>query len=93
MTLYEGLASGTPVVGLCLAANQRANVDELCAAGIILGGAPSLEAALQRAAGDLALRRALSARGRRLVDGRGASRVADEVARACASTGRQRSAR
>ena len=93
MTLYEGLASGTPVVGLCLADNQRSNVDELCAAGIILGGAPSVEAALRRAAGDPALRRALSARGRRLVDGRGASRVADEVARACAATGRQRSAR
>ena len=93
MTLYVGLASGTPVVGLCLADNQRSNVDELCAAGIILGGAPSLEAALRRAAGDPALRRALSARGRRLVDGRGASRVADEIARACAATGRQRSAR
>ena len=93
MTLYECLASGTPVVGLCLADNQRANVDELCAAGVILGEVPSLEAALRHAAGDLALRRALSVRGRRLVDGRGASRVADEVARTCAATGRQRSAR
>lgn len=93
MTLYECLASGTPVVGLCLADNQRPNVDALSAAGLILCGAPSLEGAIRRAADDPTLRRTLGERGRQLVDGRGASRVADALARACAARSHQRSGR
>jgi spore coat polysaccharide biosynthesis predicted glycosyltransferase SpsG len=93
MTLYECLASGTPAVGVCLADNQRANVDALSRAGLIVSGEPSLEAAVRRVAGDAALRRRMSAEGRQRVDGRGAERVATEVARVCAGAGAVRSAR
>src|SRR3990170_2242854 len=33
-TLYECLATGTPVVGMCLADNQRPNIEELGGAGL-----------------------------------------------------------
>ena len=87
MTLYECLATGTPVVGMCLADNQRPNIDELGGAGLILKGEPSLEVVLGRLAGDPSLRRAMSARGREVVDGRGAARVVDEIQRACVAVG------
>lgn len=93
MTLYECLATGTPVVGMCLADNQRPNIDELGGAGLILKGEPSLEAVLGRLAGDPSLRRAMSARGRQVVDGRGAARVVDEIQRACVAVGVSQGAR
>lgn len=93
MTLYECFATGTPVVAVCLADNQRPNVEALSQAGLILSAAASLEDAVGRAAADPALRRALSAAGRRLVDGRGATRVAAEVLRVAVATGVLRDAR
>ena len=92
MTLYEGLASGTPVVGVCLADNQRANIEGLSRAGVILTGEPPLEAAIRRLAGDPALRQAMGVRGRALVDGRGAERVADAMVRVRLAAGVARSA-
>lgn len=92
MTLYECLATGLPAVGLCLADNQRPNVDKLARAGLILSGEPSLEQAIGRLVGDLALRRAMSARGPHAVDGRGAARVADAIKRACLAADVSRSA-
>jgi len=93
MTLYECLATGVPAVGICLADNQRANVDALSQAGLILGAEHSLENAVRRLATDSALRRAMSARGRQVVDGRGAARVADAIERARLAVGVSRSAR
>jgi len=83
MTLYECLASGVPVVATVLADNQRPNVAEMGRAGLIVPAEPSLAAAVARVAGDAALRRGLAAQGRQAVDGRGATRVALEIARAC----------
>jgi spore coat polysaccharide biosynthesis predicted glycosyltransferase SpsG len=83
MTLYECLASGAPVVATVLADNQRPNVAEMGRAGLIVPAEPSLAAAVARVAGDAALRRSLAARGRQAVDGRGATRVALEIARVC----------
>src|SRR5712691_8455675 len=57
MTLYECLATGVPAVGICLADNQRANVDALSQAGLLLGAEHSLENAVRRLATDSALRR------------------------------------
>src|SRR5712691_3079240 len=93
MTLYERRATGVPAVGICLADNQRANVDALSQAGLILGAEPSLEEAVGRLATDSALRRAMSARGRHAVDGRGAARVAAAIERARLAVGVSRSAR
>lgn len=81
MTLYECLASGTPAIGLCLADNQRGNVEAMSRAGLILPGAPSLEAAVMRLTSDPALRTRMSEHGRAAVDGRGAERVAGEITR------------
>jgi spore coat polysaccharide biosynthesis predicted glycosyltransferase SpsG len=93
MTVYECLASGTPIVGVCLAANQRPNIDALGRAGLIVSGEPSVEDAVRLAAGDPALRRRMSVEGRRRVDGRGAERVAAEIMRTCAAAGAARGAR
>jgi spore coat polysaccharide biosynthesis predicted glycosyltransferase SpsG len=90
MTAYECLATGVPVVGICLADNQRLNVDELGRAGLILNGEASLEQAIGQLVRDPARRRAMSARGRRAVDGRGAARVADAIERACFAVGASR---
>jgi spore coat polysaccharide biosynthesis predicted glycosyltransferase SpsG len=76
MTLYECLATGTPVVGMCLADNQRPNFEELGRAGLIVQGEPDLKHALTRVAGDRPLRETLSKRGKGVVDGGGAVRVA-----------------
>jgi len=93
VTLYECLATGVPVIGVCLADNQRPNIDELGRAGLILSGEPSLEQAIGRLAGDPALRRSMSVRGRCDVDGRGAARVADAIEGACVAVSAARTAR
>lgn len=93
MTIYECLAAGTPVVGVCLAANQRPNIDALSRAGLIVSAEPSLEDAIRRLATDAALRRRMSDEGWRRVDGRGAERVADEIVRLCAAAAVARGAR
>lgn len=91
MTLYECLATGTPVVALALADNQRPNLAHLgAAAGLVVAGEPSLPAAVAALAADGPRRAALSVRGRQVVDGAGAARVADEIARRCrAATARR----
>ena len=86
MTLYECLAVGTPAVAVPLADNQKPNFDELTGAGLILPGQPDLAAAVARMSRDAALRGELAARGRAIVDGRGAARVAAELVRAVAPT-------
>jgi spore coat polysaccharide biosynthesis predicted glycosyltransferase SpsG len=87
MTLYELCASATPTVMMCMADNQRPNFEGFERAGAALGAAgadeaelgASLRAALGRLATDGALRAALGARGRALVDGQGAQRVARTI--------------
>lgn len=89
MTLYELAATATPTVAVRMADNQAANVDgfEHARAALVAGAADdprlglALESALRRLAGDPALRAALGARARAVVDGRGALRVASEIAR------------
>jgi UDP-2,4-diacetamido-2,4,6-trideoxy-beta-L-altropyranose hydrolase len=93
MTLYELCATATPTVMLCMADNQRPNFEAFERAGAALGAgaagdaglAASLRAALRRLAADSALRAALGARGRALVDGRGAERVARAITEPVAS--------
>lgn len=94
VTLLELAATATPTVAIVLADNQRPNFEALTKAGVALGagaaGDPDLgavvEASVERLAGDAALRAALSARGRALVDGQGASRVARLIGRPAMSS-------
>lgn len=87
MTLYELCATATPAVMVCMADNQRPNFAAFERAGAALGAggteerglSASLRAALDRLATDGALRAALGARGRTLVDGQGAQRVARAI--------------
>jgi UDP-2,4-diacetamido-2,4,6-trideoxy-beta-L-altropyranose hydrolase len=89
VTLCELAATATPTVAVCLADNQRPHVDAFAGAGAALAvgttDAPRLqeaiEAALRRLGADAALRAAMGARGRALVDGRGAARVAQAIMR------------
>jgi spore coat polysaccharide biosynthesis predicted glycosyltransferase SpsG len=85
VSLYEACASGVAAVGVAVVASQRPTVKGFAAAGAALGhaaGSPDPE----RIAGDVvrlllqpALRLALAARGRKLVDGKGAGRVAEAL--------------
>lgn len=93
MTLYELCATATPTVMLCMADNQRPNFDAFERAGAALGAGAagdaglfaSLRVAVGRFAADRALRAALGARGRALVDGQGAQRVARAITEPVAS--------
>jgi hypothetical protein len=85
VSLYEACARGVAAVGVPVVGPQRPTVRGFVAAGAALGdaaGAPDAErvardvVALLRQPGT---RHALAARGRTLVDGRGASRVADAI--------------
>ncbi len=80
-TLYELACMGVPTVAVPVVENQEGNVrgfDWLgCGLASSLDSAPSVVA---RAAGDRALRERLSVRGRSLVDGRGAKRIARALA-------------
>jgi UDP-2,4-diacetamido-2,4,6-trideoxy-beta-L-altropyranose hydrolase len=93
MTLYECLAAGAPVVALVMADNQRPNVVEMARGGLIVDGGPSLEAAVAQVASDHGLRRKLATLGREAVDGRGATRVAVAIMRACRAVGLAEGAR
>jgi spore coat polysaccharide biosynthesis predicted glycosyltransferase SpsG len=83
LTLREACAVGTPAVALPVADNQRAGAAWLAAQGAALVVDPPMAGAAVTAALDLAAdapaRRALSGRGRQLVDGRGAHRVAARI--------------
>lgn len=87
VTVFELAATGTPAVGLEVASNQRPNLEGMAEAGTLAvggrAGEAGFEEALRRAltnlAGDVERRRAMSERGRALVDGRGAARVAEVI--------------
>ncbi len=84
VTLYELAATATPAVVISMAGNQRPNLDAFERAGAAvaagatgdLGLGAAIESALRRLDGDAPLRTAMGARGRALVDGAGAIRVA-----------------
>lgn len=87
MTLYECLAAGTPIVAIAIADNQRPNVESLGSAGLLIDGGPGLEPAIARLATDAGLREIMSRRGREVVDGGGAGRVAREIERIAVAGG------
>jgi UDP-2,4-diacetamido-2,4,6-trideoxy-beta-L-altropyranose hydrolase len=86
-TVYELAASGTPMVAIRLAENQRLNVEAMRAAGVLEYAGdvhdaalePVLVATLAALAADTRRRAEMSQRGRDLVDGRGAARLARAV--------------
>jgi len=86
-TLYELAALGTPVVAIHLAENQRLNIEAMRAAGVLEYIGDVHDAALESAlvatlaalVADPRRRAEMSRRGRDLVDGRGAARVARAV--------------
>ncbi|TMF32758.1 MAG: hypothetical protein E6I30_09640 [Chloroflexi bacterium] len=88
VTLYELAATATPAVVVQMADNQARNVKgfEQAGAALAAGAAgeaalgESLAKALRRLARDHALRATMGARGRELVDGQGALRVAAALA-------------
>ncbi len=80
VTLLESLCLGRPTVAVALAPNQRANVEGVVAEGAALLVDPQdAPAAVRRLLGDAALRAAIAAAARGLIDGRGADRVVDAV--------------
>jgi spore coat polysaccharide biosynthesis predicted glycosyltransferase SpsG len=89
VTLYEACAIGTPAVATAVVPAQRLAIAAFAAAGAALDGgsigAAPAAAARQVAASvaslvrDSATRRRLAVNGRRLVDGRGAARVARQI--------------
>ncbi len=89
VTLYELAATATPSVALLIAPNQRPNYDAFARAGAALPAgaatdadlAVAIESALRRLDADPGLRGAMGARGRALVDGRGAARVVEAICR------------
>jgi len=87
VSLYEACARGVAAVGVPVVVPQRPTVRGFVAAGAALGDATSAPAA-ERVARDVvrllrqpALRTALAGQGRKLVDGRGAARVAEAIRR------------
>ncbi|MFZ2491216.1 MAG: UDP-2,4-diacetamido-2,4,6-trideoxy-beta-L-altropyranose hydrolase [Thermoanaerobaculia bacterium] len=86
-TTYELAATGTPTVALCLAENQRANLQSLAALGILQVVEArtadrlrtELIAALAGVISDPERRLKMSGNGRAVVDGKGATRVADAI--------------
>jgi spore coat polysaccharide biosynthesis predicted glycosyltransferase SpsG len=87
VSLYEACARGVAAVGVAVVVPQRPTVRGFVAAGAALGDASSAPDA-ERVARDVvrllrqpALRTALAGQGRALVDGCGASRVAEAIRR------------
>lgn len=84
-TLYELASIGTPTVAVAVAPNQAGNLQALAAKGVIhVAGAASdatllgaVESALRRLLGSHVAQATMSVAGPRLVDGRGAIRVAE----------------
>jgi len=96
VSLYEACARGVAVVGVPVVVPQRPTVRGFVTAGAALGD-PSSAPDAGRVAREVvqllrqpALRTALAVQGRKLVDGRGAGRVADAIRRlACRPKGLQ----
>jgi UDP-2,4-diacetamido-2,4,6-trideoxy-beta-L-altropyranose hydrolase len=86
-TTYELAATGTPAVAIRVAANQTLNLKGLCAARTLIWAGDASDTnlreqviqALRTLAGSRSLRREMGSNGRRLVDGRGAVRVAEKI--------------
>jgi UDP-2,4-diacetamido-2,4,6-trideoxy-beta-L-altropyranose hydrolase len=89
-TLYELAATATPTIAIRVAENQTVNLEALAQAGTLLWAGDATDVtdadlevrvskALAELARDPALREAMATRGRALVDGRGASRVAAAI--------------
>ena len=88
VTVWEALSLGVPVIGIAVADNQVPAAEALSRDGLwhFLGqveeiGAAQVSDAIERLRADSGERRRLSAAGQALVDGRGAERVADVLAR------------
>jgi UDP-2,4-diacetamido-2,4,6-trideoxy-beta-L-altropyranose hydrolase len=92
VTLFEACSLGTPAVGLAIVRSQRPTIEAFARHGAALDGGlvvgrPSAAncaralAAVDRLLADPVARRRQAAIGRRIVDGRGAARVADALAR------------
>ncbi len=87
ITAYEACALGVPVVAVSVVPAQQPTVRALARRGAVVDGGPlSAAGAARRVAGQLAhllaapaARRRLAVAGRRLVDGRGAARVATAI--------------
>jgi UDP-2,4-diacetamido-2,4,6-trideoxy-beta-L-altropyranose hydrolase len=86
LAAYESLCAGTPLLSLSYDPLQQTTISKLAAAGacIDLGRGETLEHSklldvLSRIDSDPGLRRRLSARGRQVVDGRGAERVSQII--------------
>jgi UDP-2,4-diacetamido-2,4,6-trideoxy-beta-L-altropyranose hydrolase len=92
-TCYELAATGTPTLAVCTAENQRGNLSGLSRGGtlLVVGDAddPELETKLlgrlTKLADDPDCRQTMSLRGRQLVDGQGARRVAAAITSMAAS--------
>ena len=90
VTTWERMCLGLPALVVSIADNQRPTCEALAASGLIayIGdsnavGAVEIGRALETLLADPERLAALSAQGARLVDGVGASRVADTVFRGC----------
>lgn len=90
VTLYELAATGTPTLALHLADDQVRNVKAMSEAGVTINlGAGNkknmnvLRKEIVRLMEDYKLRKKMSIRGRKLVDGNGAKRVAKIILIAC----------
>jgi len=96
VSLYEACARGVAAVGVPVVVPQRPTVRGFVAAGAALGDASTAPDAV-RVARDVvrllrqpAIRAALAAQGRKLVDGRGAGRVAEAIQQLVAGAGLRR---
>jgi spore coat polysaccharide biosynthesis predicted glycosyltransferase SpsG len=86
-TLFELAATGTPVVAVCLADNQRDNIASLSSAGALVHAGDAgdttidqrLAHTLEALAHDPTRRETMSRAGQVAVDGRGAMRVAQSL--------------
>ena len=86
VTLLESLVLGRPTVCVIVAENQRRAFEAVVAAGAAVGAVP--DAAASEVGALLVAperRRELAARARKVVDGRGAARVADAIVAALAA--------
>jgi spore coat polysaccharide biosynthesis predicted glycosyltransferase SpsG len=86
VTLYEACALGTPAVGLAVVSAQRRAIREFAKRRAIVDAGIASSRSVERAArevrallADERRRRATAARARRLVDGLGAERVAEQI--------------